>query len=65
VVARPRHTQRASFQAMRDLIVRSGTRARGLLIIGATRHLPDLEPVAQYPRGPRGRRVRLRRGAEE
>ncbi len=50
VVTRPRHTQRASYEVMRDLIVRTGTRARGLLVVGESRYVSYADvrfPVAQ------------------
>jgi Mrp family chromosome partitioning ATPase len=62
VVTRPRHTQRAAYEVMRDLIVRTGATARGLLVVGETRFVPygdGRPPVA--PEGTEPRRGPLRR----
>jgi Mrp family chromosome partitioning ATPase len=60
VVTRPRHTQRASYEVMRDLIMRSGAKARGLLIIGEGRHVPypDARPESAHDAAGSGARLR-------
>jgi Mrp family chromosome partitioning ATPase len=62
VVTRPRHTQRASYEVMRDLIVRTGAIARGLLVVGETRYVPyaDTRPPVARP-GTHSRRSPLKR----
>jgi Mrp family chromosome partitioning ATPase len=38
LVARPRHTDRASLQVARDLLHRAGVLPRGLVLVGETLH---------------------------
>jgi Mrp family chromosome partitioning ATPase len=64
VVTRPRHTQRASYEVMRDLIMRSGAKARGLLIIGEGRHIPYPDTRSESAHDAAASGVRLRRVLE-
>jgi hypothetical protein len=64
VVTRPRHTQRASYEVMRDLIMRSGAKARGLLIIGEGRHIPYPDARSESAHDAAASGVRLRRVLE-
>jgi hypothetical protein len=64
VVTRPRHTRRASFEVMRDLIVRTGASARGLLVVGETRHIPYADVRVDVPEDGVGLGTRLKRVLE-
>jgi Mrp family chromosome partitioning ATPase len=64
VVTRPRHTRRASFEVMRDLIVRTGASARGLLVVGETLHIPYADVRVDVPEDGVGLGTRLKRVLE-
>ena len=53
VVTRPRHTNRNSFEVMRDLLDRTGHVPAGMVVIGGT-HIAQPQ---YYSRGERGARV--------
>jgi Mrp family chromosome partitioning ATPase len=64
VVTRPRHTRRASFEVMRDLILRTGATARGLLVVGGARHVPYADVRVDVPENGVGLGTRLKRVLE-
>lgn len=51
VVARPEHTRRASFQFMRDLLIRANRTPLGIVVVGETTHRTSYYYYGQSPAG--------------
>jgi Mrp family chromosome partitioning ATPase len=63
VVTRPRHTERTAYEAMRDVILRTGANPRGMVIIDEGRDNAKVDGRSNDARDPTPRRFPLRRDA--